>query len=93
MEESYARVNLRVMDCQRDIIKNVSSLGKRVSEVMSKNVITIDKGDSLENAADVMAQKKIKRIPVTSKGELVGIVTATDVIASSNDLNEDFFFD
>ena len=78
---------------ERDVIKNISSLGSRVSSIMSKNVITIDKNDSLENAAELMAEKKIKRLPVLNKGELVGIITATDIIANAEDLNEDFFFD
>jgi len=78
---------------ERDVLKNISGLGKKVADVMSKNVITIEKGDSLENAAELMAEKKIKRLPVVSKGELVGIVTATDVLANSDSLNEDFFFD
>ncbi len=78
---------------ERDILKNVSGLGKRVSEVMSKNIITIGKNDTLEDAAELMAEKKIKRLPVVDKGELVGIITATDVLAHCEDINEDFFFD
>lgn len=78
---------------ERDILKNVSGLGKRVSEVMSKNIITIGKSDTLEDAAELMAEKKIKRLPVVSKGELVGIITATDVLAHCEDITEDFFFD
>lgn len=78
---------------ERDILKNVSKLGARVSAIMSSNVITIDQNDSLESAAELMAEKKIKRLPVVSKGELAGIVTATDILANSNSLNENFFFD
>lgn len=78
---------------ERDIMKNVSELGSRVSEAMSKEVITIDWKDTIENAAELMAAKKIKRLPVVKKGELAGIITATDIIAHSEDLNEDFFFD
>ena len=40
-----------------------------------------------------MASHKIKRLPVVDKEKLVGIITATDIIANSDILNEDFFFD
>lgn len=78
---------------ERDIMKNISNLGAKVSSVMSKNVITIGKGDTIEDAAELMAANKIKKLPVLEKEELVGIITATDIIAHSEDINEDFFFD
>ncbi|MFH1711071.1 MAG: CBS domain-containing protein [Nanoarchaeota archaeon] len=78
---------------ESDILKNVSSLGKKVSDVMSKRVIVINKKDSLEDAAEIMSQNKIKRLPVMNKDELVGIVTATDLLAHSDGLDDDFFFD
>ena len=78
---------------ERDIIDNISSLGGKISSIMSKVVVTIDHNDSIDNAALIMAQNKIKRLPVVDKEKLVGIVTATDIIANSDILNEDFFFD
>lgn len=78
---------------EKDVMKNVSKLGSRVSEIMSKNVLTIGKNDSIEEAAELMAEKKIKRLPVVDKGELIGIITATDILAHCEDINEDFFFD
>ncbi len=77
----------------RDILKNISSLGKRISIVMSKNVITIDHNESLDNASLIMTENKIKRLPVVDKGKLVGVITATDIVANSDLLNEDFLFD
>ena len=78
---------------ESDILKNVSSLGKKVSEVMNKNVIAINKNDSLEDAAEIMAQNKIKRLPVMNNKELVGIITATDILAHCEDIDDNFFFD
>jgi len=78
---------------ESDILKNVSSLGKKVSEVMNKKVVAINKSDSLENAAEIMAENKIKRLPVMNNEELVGIVTATDILAHCEDITDDFFFD
>jgi CBS domain-containing protein len=78
---------------ERDIIKNISSLGKNINAIMSKNVFTVDHNESLENAAILMKENKIKRLPVVDNARLVGIITATDIIANSDVLNEDFFFE
>jgi CBS domain-containing protein len=78
---------------ERDVMKNISYLSKKISTVMSKNVVTMDHNETLDNAALIMTEKKVKRLPITDKGKLVGIVTATDIIANSDVLNEDFLID
>ncbi len=78
---------------EKDILRNISSLNKKISSIMSKNVITINQDESLDNAALLMTEKKIKRLPVMNNEKLVGIITATDIIANSDLLNEDFFFE
>lgn len=76
-----------------DIIRHIGSLNKKVSSVMAKKVVTIDIGESIDNASLIMAKNKIKRLPVLEKGKLIGIITATDIVANSDLLNEDFLFD
>jgi len=78
---------------ERDIMKNISSLSKGISSIMSKNVISVECNESIDNAALIMNEKKIKRLPIVDSGKLVGIITATDLIANSDILNEDFFFE
>lgn len=78
---------------ERDILKNVSHLDLKVKDVMSEKVITIDIRASIDEAASLMAKYKIKRLPVTKKGSLVGIITVTDLIANAEELEEDFFFE
>jgi acetoin utilization protein AcuB len=47
---------------------------------MTKDPVTISEEDTVEEAAVVMLRHKISRMPVMSeRGELVGIVTDTDV--------------
>lgn len=72
---------------ERDILKRVVAVNKKpesinCKSVMSRNVRTIDTDDSVVNAIDIMARNKIKKLPVTEEGELVGIVTATDILKS-----------
>lgn len=50
-----------------------------VGEIMSEELITIDRSARIEEAAERMARHGIKKLPVTADGEVSGIVTTTDV--------------
>jgi acetoin utilization protein AcuB len=50
-----------------------------VKNVMSKKVITVDSDTPIEEAARIMADKKIGGLPVTSAGKVVGMITETDL--------------
>ena len=67
---------------ERDLVRRVMSLKKpfetRVSEVMSDPLITIDEDASIRDAARKMVKYKIRRLPVTKKNVLVGIIAASD---------------
>lgn len=78
---------------ERDIIKNLSSLNRSISKIMTKKIITISQNSFLEAAAEIMKKSRIKRIVVIDKKKNmpVGIITATDIIANSDLLNEDGF--
>jgi len=78
---------------ERDILVDVVATGRgadnvNVKDTMTSNIITIDPEKTLEEAADVMTEHKIKKLPVVEKGSLVGMVTATDLIAYERDLIE-----
>jgi len=85
--------NITGIITERDIMKNVDKMNKKISAVMSRNVITTEQTETLDNAALIMSEHKIKRLPVLHKGKLVGIITATDILANSDALNEAFLFD
>lgn len=50
-----------------------------VERVMSKDVITVDEDTPLEEAARIMADHRIGGLPVMKKGELVGMITQTNI--------------
>lgn len=50
-----------------------------VKNVMTKKVISVDKDTPIEEAARIMADKKLGGLPVTSMGKVVGIITETDL--------------
>jgi acetoin utilization protein AcuB len=51
----------------------------QVKDVMTKQVITVDKDTPIEEAARIMADQKIGGLPVTSSGKVVGVITETDL--------------
>ncbi len=53
----------------------------KVSEIMSKNVITIDPDKTIEDSVSLMLEHKIKKLPVVENKKLVGIITASDIIS------------
>jgi acetoin utilization protein AcuB len=58
-------------------------LGKlKVEKVMTHDVITVSEKTPLEEAARIMADKKIGGLPVMQGPDLVGIITETDLFKS-----------
>ena len=53
----------------------------KVSEIMTRNVITISPDISVEEATTLLHANKIGCLPVVEDGNLVGIITEDDVLA------------
>jgi acetoin utilization protein AcuB len=51
----------------------------KVKDVMTKKVITVDAEIPIEEAARIMADKKIGGLPVMSSDKVVGMITETDL--------------
>jgi len=49
-------------------------------QVMTSPVLTISETTSLDEAAKLMAKKRVKKLPVMTNQKLVGIVTLTDIV-------------
>jgi CBS domain-containing protein len=56
------------------------SHGKRVDEVMSENVITATEDMPLAEIAAILERNRIKRVPIVRDGELVGIVSRSNLV-------------
>ena len=54
-----------------------------VKNWMSKEIITIDEDDSLQDAVRLLKKHEIRMLPVTKKDKLVGIVTDRDLRRAS----------
>lgn len=82
---------------ERDMIKamekNSHPSEVKVEEAMTKKdkLILIEHGATIDEAAEAMLKYKIKKLPVVDEAEnLVGIITATDLIKYRNELVEKF---
>jgi CBS domain-containing protein len=47
--------------------------------IMSTNLTTIGEEASLEEAAKLMAKKRVKKLPVVRDGKIIGIITSNDI--------------
>ena len=68
---------------ERDVLKaaatGASMDDTRISQVMSKYLVTVGPGTSLREAAKVMADRWIRHLPVLDGGRLVGILSQRDL--------------
>jgi len=49
-------------------------------QIMSSPLVTINESATVEEAARLMAQKKVKTLPVMDNEKLVGVLTFTDIV-------------
>ena len=83
--------NLIGIITDRDIAIRAVAEGKDVdtpvSEVMSEGVVCANEDDSVEEAAEIMSDHQIRRLPVVdSDNKLVGIVSIGDFAVEVSDL-------
>jgi CBS domain-containing protein len=56
------------------------SHGSKVAEVMSTEVTSVEYDTAIEDIVEVMERKRIKRVPVVCGGQLVGIITRSNLM-------------
>jgi CBS domain-containing protein len=59
----------------RDVMKAV-----RIQDIMIKNLITISPDADIKEAVQLMLKHKIGCVPVVQGGELMGLITETDIL-------------
>lgn len=75
----------------RDIIRNIAMsqldpVNLKAKDLMSTPLITIEENATIEEAAQIMARRKIKRLPVLKGKKLAGIITVTDIAKTTPQL-------
>ena len=70
---------------ERDCIRKVELKGRNVketpvNEIMTRDVITVDCSQPLEECMSLMIDRNIRHLPVYDGGELVGFLSVRDVL-------------
>ena len=79
--------NLRGIVTDRDIVTRCVAADADpavtpLRELMTRRLSSVSPGDSLDDAASVMAALQVRRLPVVDRGRLVGIVALADMARS-----------
>jgi CBS domain-containing protein len=70
---------------ERDVARNVALEGRvakqtAVSEIMTRNVITVGPDQTIEECMTVMTEKRIRHLPVMDGTALIGILSIRDLV-------------
>jgi CBS domain-containing protein len=72
-------------DIVREAARNEDVFGRRVREIMTKEVIIGFPRDDLNAVGHTMTEKRIRHLPVVDKDALVGIVSIGDIVKAQRD--------
>ncbi|HJJ47203.1 MAG TPA: CBS domain-containing protein [Methanocorpusculum sp.] len=84
-----AKKKLMGLVTRKDILRKPEET--QVALLMSSNPITITSNTKISEAAAVLTENNVRRLPVVDKGNLVGILSVSDilgVVAKKNDTRE-----
>lgn len=67
-------------DHQEQYLNNLRLKNYTVEEAMTKNVVTVEASDTLEDALEIFSENMFHALPVKSDQKVVGIITVYDII-------------
>ena len=62
------------------VLKNRSSKTARVREIMTREPVTVSPRTDLEDCMSVMAERRIRHLPVAEQGYVLGVISSTDLL-------------
>lgn len=70
------------LDSPKEYMKKLKkSMGQIVSDIMTEDVFTVGYNEKIEDAATILVEKNVKRLPVIDEEDrLVGIVSRKDIM-------------
>jgi CBS domain-containing protein len=80
-----ARGDLVGIISERDIVRVLSEVGpacldRPVAETMTRQVVTCQETDTLDELMAMMTARRFRHLPVVTDGDLVGIISIGDVV-------------
>jgi CBS domain-containing protein len=70
-------------DVSKAVARKLDTKKVHLKEVMSQPLVTAKREMRIEEAAKLMADSNVKKLPVLDYGKLVGMVTQTDIVGES----------
>ncbi|MEZ6088554.1 MAG: CBS domain-containing protein [Pirellulaceae bacterium] len=65
---------------------------RRVKDIMSREVVTINVGDTIHEALSLMGENRVSALPVVdSKNHCVGILSTSDLVDMTRDVDDDIY--
>lgn len=76
---------IRGLITERDIARGLKAFGRNVvdrpvAELMTRNVYSCDVNQSVEDVLRIMDDRQIQYVPITSGGQLYGIINMLDLV-------------
>ncbi|MDG6904536.1 MAG: CBS domain-containing protein [Nitrososphaerota archaeon] len=65
---------------RNSLLKLLDPKNTTVKTVMTRSPVTIEASATLEEAAKLMTEKNVSKLPVLDEGLLVGVISASDII-------------
>ena len=65
---------------------------RRVKDIMSRDVVTINAGDTIHEALSLMGENRVSALPVIdSRDHCVGILSTSDLVDMTRDVDDDLY--
>ncbi|WP_020179030.1 CBS domain-containing protein [Methylopila sp. M107] len=82
---SDGRGGLAGIITERDLVRALARFGAEtldhlVSELMTRNVVTANVGDSIDQVSERMTRGKFRHVPVVDGAKVIGMVSIGDVV-------------
>jgi len=65
---------------EKVLAKSLDPNKTKVSNIMNKNLITIDSSKDIYDALFKMRKTDVRRLPIVSDGKLIGLITEKDIL-------------
>jgi CBS domain-containing protein len=69
----------------RVVAETADHTNTSVGDVSSRDLVTVEPDEDLDDALQLMARHQVRRLPVVENGRLVGIVAQADIALSENE--------
>lgn len=58
----------------------ISKTGRTAADIMTREVVSVNEETPAEEVAHILSSRRVRRIPVIGNGQLVGIVSRSDLV-------------